>query len=74
MGRPDKQRKHREKKQASKLISVTGILGFTVVVTASLRYDAQIPLYVYFIFAAIIVPPEVLKRILRAMIGGNDEK
>lgn len=73
MAGPSNELKPREKKQASILISLAGVVGFTVVVSVSLATQQPIPLYVLCIFAAIIVPPELLKRVLRALLGGRDE-
>lgn len=73
MAEPNRELKPHEKKQASILISITGIVGFTVVEGISLLTSNPVPLYVLCIFAAITVPPELIKRLLRAFLGGKDD-
>lgn len=73
MARPSNEVKRREKKQASILISVTGIIVFGIVVCVSLITNQSIPIYVLCIFVSIIVPQELVKRVLRAFLGGKDD-
>lgn len=63
-----------EKKQASILITMAGIVGFTTVVCISLFTKQPVPLYVLCIFVAIIVPPDLVKRVLRALLGGKEDE
>lgn len=64
-------KKRQEAKQASVALSVFGVVGLTAVIISSQFTKAEIPGIVYAIFAGIIVPPEVLKRILRGIVGGD---
>ena len=68
-----KQVKKHENKQASAALSIFGIIGLTAVIISSQFTKAEIPGIVYAIFAGIIVPPEVLKRVLKSFVGGGDK-
>ena len=64
-------KKQQEVKHASVALSVFGVVGLTAVIISSQVTKAEIPGIVYAIFAGIIVPPEVLKRILKGIVGGD---
>lgn len=67
------QKRQHAKRQASLFISLTGIVVFGIVVCVSLITQQPIPIYVICVFVSIIVPPELVKRLLRALIGGHDD-
>lgn len=68
---PAKKKHQEEVKQASIALSVFGVVGLTAVIIASFAYKVEIPGIVYAIFAGIIVPPDVLKRVLKGFVGGE---
>lgn len=67
-------KRDQDKRQASAVISVTGIICFTIVEVVSQFLGQALPLYVYCIFIAIIVPPEMVKRVLRALVGSEKDE
>lgn len=66
-----KKKQQQEVKHASVALSVFGVVGLTAVIISSQVTGAEIPGIVYAIFAGIIVPPDVLKRVLKGFVGGD---
>lgn len=64
-------KRQQEVKQASVALSIFGVIGLTAVIISSQYTKADIPGIVYAIFAGIIVPPDVLKRVLKGFVGSD---
>jgi len=66
-----KYKQEHRKKRASALLSVFGVLGFTSVTIASFITKSEISGFAMAFFAAVSIPPEVLRRVLRAITGNE---
>lgn len=67
--RTTKARERHRKKQASALLSAIGVIGFVTVVIASFITKQSIPGIVIAFFAAVSLPPEVLRKFLKGWMG-----